>query len=241
MEKYGFVYVWFDRKHKRFYLGRHWGTETDGYICSSTNMRNNYNNRPQDFKRRIISKTHDKNHLVIEEQRWLDMIGSHELNKKYYNKTKSATTPSTKGYNHSEETKLKISTGNKGKKVSEETKELLRQANKKQFEDEYQRELRRKKFLELWSDPEYRKIQIEKKKGKKQSIEQIEKRVKSNKEKWKSQGHKNRGPQSEEAKLKISKAFSEMIWINNGKENRRINKNKEIPCGYVKGRLRNGS
>ena len=35
MEKYGFVYIWFDRKHKRYYIGCHWGHEDDGYVCSS--------------------------------------------------------------------------------------------------------------------------------------------------------------------------------------------------------------
>ena len=38
-EKYGFIYIWYDRKHQRYYLGRHWGTENDGYICSSNKMR----------------------------------------------------------------------------------------------------------------------------------------------------------------------------------------------------------
>lgn len=39
MSKYGFVYIWFDRKHHRFYIGCHWGHEEDGYICSSNWMR----------------------------------------------------------------------------------------------------------------------------------------------------------------------------------------------------------
>ena len=55
MEKYGFVYIWRDRKHKMFYIGCHWGTEDDGYVCSSNRMRNAYNRRPNDFKRKIIS------------------------------------------------------------------------------------------------------------------------------------------------------------------------------------------
>ena len=39
MEKYGFVYIWYDRKHKRYYIGCRWGTENDGYICSSSWMK----------------------------------------------------------------------------------------------------------------------------------------------------------------------------------------------------------
>ena len=45
------------------------------------------------------------------------------------------------------------------------------------MKNEEQREMRRKKSLELWSDPVYRKINIENKKGKKQTSEQIEKRI----------------------------------------------------------------
>lgn len=36
--KYGFVYLWFDRKHKRYYVGCHWGTTEDGYVCSSSDV-----------------------------------------------------------------------------------------------------------------------------------------------------------------------------------------------------------
>ncbi len=30
-QKYGFIYLWRDRKHNRYYLGSHWGSEDDGY------------------------------------------------------------------------------------------------------------------------------------------------------------------------------------------------------------------
>jgi hypothetical protein len=52
--KYGFVYLWFDRKHKRYYVGAHWGKEDDGYICSSNWMRDAYKKRSQDFLREIL-------------------------------------------------------------------------------------------------------------------------------------------------------------------------------------------
>jgi hypothetical protein len=87
----GFVYIWYDCKHKRYYLGSHWGIEDDGYICSSTNMRNNYRNRPQDFKRRILTRiTTNRIELFKEEQRWLDMIRSYDLGRKYYNLNSTA-------------------------------------------------------------------------------------------------------------------------------------------------------
>lgn len=85
MEKYGFVYIWFDRKHKRFYIGCRWGTETDGYICSSVWMKNSYKRRPQDFKRKILSRTTNQQNLLDEEYYWLKMIKPEELGKKYYN------------------------------------------------------------------------------------------------------------------------------------------------------------
>lgn len=238
-EKYGFIYLWYDRKHKRFYLGRHWGTETDGYICSSNKMRDAYSRRPNDFKRRIVSRIYSaKEDLVIEEQRWLDMISSKELNEKYYNKTKSATTPSTKGYNHTEETREKIRKGNIGKKHTEETKEKLREANRKQFEDQEQREMRRQKSLELWSNPEYRKTNTENKKGKKQSEEQIKKRIQSNIERWMTQPKKG-VPRTEAQRKRQSEISRNMIWINNGFINKRISSQIEIPDGFIKGRLKN--
>jgi hypothetical protein len=74
-EKYGFVYIWFDRKYKRYYVGSHWGFEDDGYICSSRMMRQSYNRRPDDFKRRIIKRIYtNRKDLLIEEERWLGMI-----------------------------------------------------------------------------------------------------------------------------------------------------------------------
>lgn len=86
MEKSGFVYIWYDRKHKRYYIGCHWGHELDGYICSSTWMRQGYNHRPQDFKRRILKKgITNKKDLLNEEYRWLSMIKKDELKKRYYN------------------------------------------------------------------------------------------------------------------------------------------------------------
>jgi hypothetical protein len=89
IEKYGFVYIWFDRKHKRYYIGSHWGHENDGYICSSRWMRKAYKRRPEDFKRKTISKVFtNRKELLLEEHRWLSMIKDNELKNRYYNMTK---------------------------------------------------------------------------------------------------------------------------------------------------------
>ena len=86
METYGFVYLWFDIKHRRFYVGCRWGNENDGYVCSSNWMNQGYKHRPHDFKRRILSKIYtNRQDLLAEEYRWLSMIKKDELGKRYYN------------------------------------------------------------------------------------------------------------------------------------------------------------
>ena len=88
MEKYGFVYIWFDSWRKMYYVGSHWGHENDGYICSSERMRKAFKRRPEDFKRRILSKVvSSKQDLLDEEYRYLSMIDQSELGRKYYNLT----------------------------------------------------------------------------------------------------------------------------------------------------------
>ena len=90
-KKYGFVYIWFDRKHKRYYVGCHWGTIEDGYVCSSSWMKQAYLHRPNDFKRKILKTNILKRpDMYIEEQRYLDMIKINEIkpinnHPRYYN------------------------------------------------------------------------------------------------------------------------------------------------------------
>lgn len=85
MEKEGFIYIWYDRKHKRFYIGCHWGNIDDGYICSSSWMKKSYKYRPNDFKRRILKRGIPRRDLLTEEHKYLDMIKEEELGKRYYN------------------------------------------------------------------------------------------------------------------------------------------------------------
>lgn len=85
-EKYGFVYIWYDRKHKRYYIGCHWGNVNDGYICSSRWMKQAYLIRPKDFKRRILkTNISTRKDTYLEEQKFLNMIKEKELKIKYYN------------------------------------------------------------------------------------------------------------------------------------------------------------
>ena len=82
----GFVYRWHDKKHDRYYIGSHWGPENDGYICSSSWMKQAYKHRPYDFSRNILARivTSHKD-LLLEENKHLQTIDPQELGKKYYN------------------------------------------------------------------------------------------------------------------------------------------------------------
>ena len=51
----GFVYLWYDKKKKKYCLGSHYGSIDDGYITSTGYMMKAYKKRPDDFKRRILS------------------------------------------------------------------------------------------------------------------------------------------------------------------------------------------
>jgi hypothetical protein len=88
MEKEGFIYIWFDTKRKMYYIGCHWGTENDGYICSSNRMRDAYRRRPEDFRRRIIKRNIFRENLLEEEYKWLQLIPDTDIGIKYYNLSK---------------------------------------------------------------------------------------------------------------------------------------------------------
>lgn len=144
-EKYGFVYIWLDRKHKRYYVGCHWGTENDGYICSSPWLRQAYRIRPHDFKRRILKTSiNTRKDTYIEEQRWLDMIKITEIkpinaNPRYYNLN---ITNNEVWHKYDENIKTvgeKISAAKKGKSTgpcSPEKAKAISEAKKKKFADQ---------------------------------------------------------------------------------------------------------
>lgn len=187
MEKYGFVYIWYDCKHKRYYVGCHWGTEEDGYICSSTNMNHAYKRRPNDFKRRILSRVSDRSKLLEEEYKWLSQIKQEELRVRYYNLHNHH-------FNHwSHDNNLKISIGqkislsqrsnpnfgkwNKGNVVSEETKRKISQSTSIAMKEHYKKNPRseetRKKISE--NNKRLQKEKLVGMHGKKHSEETIQK------------------------------------------------------------------
>jgi len=117
MEKYGFVYIWFDSYRKMYYIGSHWGTENDGYICSSNRMRDAYRRRPNNFKRKIIARVYSSEvNLLKKEYEYLFLIKEEELGVKYYNLTNHLN-----GHWFTEEEKAKTLS----EKISIKTKEAM--------------------------------------------------------------------------------------------------------------------
>jgi hypothetical protein len=154
MEKYGFIYVWFDKKRKMFYVGSHWGTEDDGYICSSNRMRDAHRRRPQDFKRKVVVRGIDRETLLEEEHKWLDKIPDNELGKRYYNLRKHKWGHWSTDENRrltvgqkisaSPNRNANISKANKGKVISEETKRKLSVSVSKTMTEEHRAKLSEK-------------------------------------------------------------------------------------------------
>lgn len=113
----GFVYVWFDKTRKMYYVGCHWGQDNDGYICSSNRMRDAYRRRPDDFKRRIVSRiTTSRQELLEEEYKWIQLIPTDQLGRKYYNLSKKHFGHWTTSEEKTKSTREKISQAKSGVK-----------------------------------------------------------------------------------------------------------------------------
>jgi hypothetical protein len=182
--KEGFIYIWFDRKRKMYYIGCHWGTTDDGYICSSKWMRDAYRYRPQDFKRRILKRGIERANLLQEEYKYFSMIKDEELGKRYYNLNR---------HHHGHWSNVE----NKNQSV----REKLSEASKRLHQDpEY-----KKKYIEGRKKmPPQTQEQIDKRAksntGKKRS-EETKRKISE------SQKGKIVGPLSEETKRKLSEAL----------------------------------
>ena len=184
-QKYGIIYLWFDKKKKRYYLGAHWGTENDGYICSSKWMKNTYKRRPETFKRRILEKNiNSKENMFLREDAWLSKIKDSELGKRYYNLQKH-----WKHWNSDQKKSLSVR-----EKLSEATKRL------------HQDPVYRNKYLEGRKNLPPRSEEAKRKTalantGKKRTEETKQKISKAQK-------GKIVGPLSQETKQKLSIALS---------------------------------
>lgn len=215
MEKFGFVYLWFDKGTYRFYVGSHWGTEDDGYICSSDAMRKAYRRRKHDFKRRILSRIYtDRKDLLTEEQRFLDMINPEEFGTKFYNKN-------TKVYFYSwwanETTKAEVT-----KKVSEGVKRHIEEHGThwtgRKHSEETKKKISEKKTGHKYGpcSDERREVLKKAAQGRKRpgSFSEEHRRNLSKAKLGNTNGTGNKGkptgPKSEETKRKISEANK--IW-----------------------------
>ena len=87
---FGFVYLWYDTKHKRFLIGSHHGPVDDGYTTSTggIHLRRIFKVRPNSMKRKILeyNTLHDDFKYTQQlEQKWLDKRPNICDNPRYYN------------------------------------------------------------------------------------------------------------------------------------------------------------
>ena len=140
--KSGFIYIWYDKKLSRYYIGCHWGFEDDGYVCSSSWMKKAYKNRPHDFKRRILKRNIQvRQEMFLEEERWLNMIKPSEIkpinnHPRYYNLNIKNNEVWHKYEENLKTVGQKISAAKKGKSAgpcSPEKAAAISEAKKKKF------------------------------------------------------------------------------------------------------------
>lgn len=194
MEKYGFVYIWYDCKHKRYYIGSHWGSEDDGYICSSSWMKKSYKLRPDDFKRRILKRIYTSHHdLLIEEYIILNKIQKHEFGKKYYNLH-------SKTFNWAADPSKRQSVI---EKISQKTKETM-----------YRPDVR-EKFLEGIQNRDNRSSDIEVREKRRQTMK------KTMAEKFPIEDRKKRLQKDDPKLLEVYKQKSEEMWANRSEEEKK--------------------
>jgi len=181
MQKYGFVYIWYDRKHKRYYVGCHWGTENDTYVCSSRWMKQAYRIRPQDFRRKILkTNIETKQEMFNEEYKWLSLISNDELGKKYYNLNNKNNTH----WSNNEEISKTV-----GQKISEAKTGKSNGPRPQEVKDKIKETKRSRSYIKT---PEMLVNMSNAQKGKKQSEETKRKKSESLKLAY-AEGRKQRG------------------------------------------------
>lgn len=165
----GFVYVWFDRANRMYYVGSHWGAADDGYVCSSPWMKRAYARRPGDFKRRVLKQFSARGAMIDEENRLLSMIRDDELGVKYYNLNNKAWELWHHKPDSRKSTRERISETNRGRDLIGKERRAAVDIGKKISES--------KKGVPL--SEAHRRALSAAHTGKKQSAETIEKRAES--------------------------------------------------------------
>ena len=113
-----FTYLWIDKSRKMFYIGMHEGYVNDNYISSSRWFNGEYQYRPGNFKRKVLSFFDNRSLARKEEARLLTLIKETEYGTRYYNlKTgrPKGTPASNKGQTMSLEQREKLSAAKLGK------------------------------------------------------------------------------------------------------------------------------
>jgi len=239
MEKFGFVYIWYDRKHKRYYIGSHWGTIDDGYVCSSPWMMQAYKKRPHDFKRRILEHINTtREDLLKAEYKWLSLIKEEEIKTRYYNLNIRATGHWSAYPDKVKTIKEKISLKTKEAMAKPENRERYLEGLKKR--NQIQSEETRQKRSESMKKTMAEKYPEENRRQKLSDEERKEYYSNKAKSNWSKPGFKEATSAKISEALKASKEFrsqhmSATRWWNNGIINKRT-----IACpgdGYVLGKL----
>lgn len=121
-----FIYCWTDTNRNMLYVGTHKGTPDDGYVCSGKLMLEEYNKRPQDFKREVMAFG-SYNDMINFETKILKAVNA-AADKNFYNQHNGDGNFYCKG--HTEETKNKIKAALTGKKRTSEQCARLSESKK---------------------------------------------------------------------------------------------------------------
>lgn len=226
-EKTGFIYIWFDKKRKMYYIGCHYGTENDGYICSSNRMRDAYRRRPNDFKRRIIKRNIDRNLMLEEEHKWLSLIPDDQLGKKYYNLSNRHFGHWSNDENKIKNISEKISEKNKGKKYPNRKRP-------KPFSEEHRRKMsesrlgNKNSLGRIISEDHKRKISISSR-GRKHTEDALKKIREARSKQIITEETKRKISETQKGKILSEETKRKMSESRLGKKRpKRINKHKEV-------------
>ena len=121
-----FIYCWTDTNRNMLYVGTHKGTPDDGYVCSGKLMLEEYNKRPQDFKREVMAFG-SYNDMINFETKILKAANA-ASNKSFYNQHNGDGNFYCKG--HSLETRNKIKISLTGKKRTAEQRVRMSESKK---------------------------------------------------------------------------------------------------------------
>lgn len=115
----GFVYIWINHKNKRWYIGSHRGNTDDGYICSSTILKDAMKKHSiLNFSREILyegSRFRSIEGIILEKLDAANDPTSYNLK----NQAAGGNGGANKGLKHTPETKAKISKVNKGQCIGD--------------------------------------------------------------------------------------------------------------------------